>query len=111
MPSASIGCTPRTDLQCGPRCVRKSRGVAACRRSERPGRTKSGAWILSPSGLLDGRWFRVLTVVDQFTRECLLLLVDSSLTGQKGGLGTVAGDRRARNAGVDHGRYWHCVRK
>jgi putative transposase len=23
--------------------------------------------------LLDGRWFRVLTVVDQFTRECLLL--------------------------------------
>ena len=33
--------------------------------------------------LIDGRWFRVLTVVDQFTRECLLLLADSSLTGQK----------------------------
>jgi putative transposase len=33
--------------------------------------------------LLDGRWFRVLTVVDQFTRECLLLLGDSSLTGHK----------------------------
>ena len=33
--------------------------------------------------LLDGRWFWVLTVVDQFTRECLLLLADSSLTGQK----------------------------
>jgi putative transposase len=33
--------------------------------------------------LLDGRWFRILTVVDQFTRECLLLLADSSLTGQK----------------------------
>jgi putative transposase len=33
--------------------------------------------------LLDGRWFRVLTVVDQFTRECLLLLADSSLTGHK----------------------------
>jgi putative transposase len=31
--------------------------------------------------LLDGRWFRVLTVVDQFTRECVLLLADSSLTG------------------------------
>ncbi len=27
--------------------------------------------------------FRVLTVVDRFTRECLLLLADSSLTGQK----------------------------
>jgi len=23
--------------------------------------------------LADGRWIRVLTVVDQFTRECLLL--------------------------------------
>ena len=33
--------------------------------------------------LCDGRWFRVLTVVDQFTRECLLLLADNSLTGQK----------------------------
>src|SRR5208283_4427733 len=33
--------------------------------------------------LLDGRWFRVLTVVDQFTRECLVLLADSSLTGTK----------------------------
>ncbi len=33
--------------------------------------------------LLDGRWFRVLTVVDQFTRECLLRLADSSLTGHK----------------------------
>lgn len=33
--------------------------------------------------LIDGRWFRVLTVVDQFTRECLALLADSSLTGQK----------------------------
>jgi transposase InsO family protein len=33
--------------------------------------------------LYAGRWFRVLTVVDQFTRECLLLLADSSLTGHK----------------------------
>jgi putative transposase len=33
--------------------------------------------------LIDGRWFRVLTVVDQFTRECVLLLADSSLTGNK----------------------------
>jgi putative transposase len=33
--------------------------------------------------LLDRRWFRVLTVVDQFTRECLVLVADSSLTGQK----------------------------
>jgi putative transposase len=33
--------------------------------------------------LIDGRWFRVLTVVDQFTRECVLLLADGSLTGHK----------------------------
>ena len=33
--------------------------------------------------LFDGRWFRVLTVVDQFTRECLLLLADRSLNGHQ----------------------------
>ena len=33
--------------------------------------------------LLDGHWFRVLTVVDQFTRECLVLLADASLTGHR----------------------------
>ena len=33
--------------------------------------------------LFDGRWFRVLTVVDQVTRECLLLLADRSLNGHK----------------------------
>ena len=31
----------------------------------------------------DGRWFRMLTVVDQFTRECLCLVADRSLTGEK----------------------------
>ena len=33
--------------------------------------------------LLDGRKFRVLTVVDVFTRECLALHAGSSLTGRK----------------------------
>src|SRR5690349_11299138 len=33
--------------------------------------------------LADQRWFRVLTVVDQFTRECILLLADRSLTAAK----------------------------
>ena len=33
--------------------------------------------------LTDGRWFRVLTVVDQFTRECLLLHADLSMRGVK----------------------------
>lgn len=33
--------------------------------------------------IVDGRWFRILTVVDQFTRECLCLLADQSLSGEK----------------------------
>jgi transposase InsO family protein len=33
--------------------------------------------------LLDGRWFRVLTVIDQFTRECLALVADGALNGQR----------------------------
>jgi putative transposase len=44
---------------------------------------KNGQWICCRSSVLGGRWFRVLTVVDQFTRECLLLLADRSLTGHK----------------------------
>ncbi len=33
--------------------------------------------------LADGRSFRVLVVVDDFTRECLALVVDSSLSGRR----------------------------
>jgi len=33
--------------------------------------------------LIDGRRFRVLVVVDDFTRECLALVVDTSLSGQR----------------------------
>ena len=33
--------------------------------------------------LVDGRWFRILTVVDQFTRECLCAHADRSQTGEK----------------------------
>ena len=33
--------------------------------------------------LVDGRRFRVLVVVDDFTRECLALVVDTSLSGQR----------------------------
>lgn len=33
--------------------------------------------------LVDGRWFRILTVVDQFTRECLCAHPDRSQTGEK----------------------------
>jgi putative transposase len=33
--------------------------------------------------LVDGRWFRVLTVVDQYTRECLCAHADRSQSGEK----------------------------
>ncbi len=33
--------------------------------------------------LVDGRWFRTLTVLDLFTRESLALVTDRSLTGVK----------------------------
>src|SRR5712692_9389135 len=86
MPSGSIGCTPRTDSQCGPRCARKSPGVSRvpALRATRPNEKWSMDFVAAR--LLDGRWFRVLTVVDQFTRECVLLLADSSLNGSKAAL-------------------------
>jgi putative transposase len=31
----------------------------------------------------DGRSFRILTVIDQFTRECVALAADRSMTGAK----------------------------
>jgi len=37
----------------------------------------------SEGGESDGRWIRVLTVVDQFTRECLTLFADNALSGEK----------------------------
>ena len=33
--------------------------------------------------LADGRWFRILTVIDQYTRECLCTYADRSQTGDK----------------------------
>jgi putative transposase len=33
--------------------------------------------------LADGRWFRILTIVDQNTRECLCMQADRSQTGEK----------------------------
>jgi putative transposase len=33
--------------------------------------------------LVDGRWFRILTVVDQYTRECLCAYADRSQSGNK----------------------------
>ena len=56
--------------------------------------------------LADGRWIRVLTVVDQFTRECLALFADTSLSGEKvaAALDKVVADRGApQSITVDNG--------
>jgi putative transposase len=69
-------------LACGPvrkKIARRSRVPAQA--ATRPNEKWSMDFVAAR--LLDGRWFRVLTVVDQFTRECLLLLADRSLTGHK----------------------------
>jgi putative transposase len=56
--------------------------------------------------LADGRWFRVLTVVDQFTRECVLLAADRSMTamGVAAALDLVVKERGApESITVDNG--------
>jgi putative transposase len=56
--------------------------------------------------LVDGRWVRVLTVVDQFTRECLALFAAVSLTGEKvaAELDKIVADRGApQSITVDNG--------
>ena len=49
--------------------------------------TPNQRWSLDfvSDALNNGRRFRVLTVVDGFTRECLGLVVDTSLSGLRGG--------------------------
>jgi putative transposase len=37
----------------------------------------------SSLGRISGRQFRILTLVDDFTRECLGLVADTSLTGPR----------------------------
>jgi putative transposase len=39
--------------------------------------------VIVAQRLPNGRWIRVLTVVDQFTRECLTLHADTALSGEK----------------------------
>ena len=71
------GLTVRTKLR--KKLARRSRVVTA--KATRPNQKLSMDFMSAK--LLDGRWFRVLTVIDQFTRECLALVADRALNGQK----------------------------
>ncbi len=48
-----------------------------CRRAP----ISAGAWTSCPMRFADGRRFRILAIVDDFTRECLALVADTSLSG------------------------------
>jgi len=71
------GLTVRTKVR--KRLARRSR--APMPKATRPNQKWSIDFMSAK--LLDGRWFRVLTVIDQFTRECLALVADSALNGQR----------------------------
>ena len=50
----------------------------------------------------DGCWFRILTVVDQYTRECLCAYADRSQTGHASSSPDETLGRCPRGAGIDH---------
>jgi putative transposase len=74
------GLTVRAKLR--KKIARRSR--VATPRATRP--NEKWSMDLMSVKLIHGRWFRVLTVIDQFTRECLALVADSALDGHKVGL-------------------------
>ena len=71
------GLTVRTKLR--KKLARRSR--VPMPRATRPNQKWSMDFMSAK--LLDGRWFRVLTVIDQFSRECLALLADRALNGHR----------------------------
>lgn len=71
------GLTVRTKSR--KKLARRSR--AATPKATRPNQKLSMDFMSAK--LLDGRWFRVLPVIDQFTRECLALVADRALNGHK----------------------------
>ena len=67
------------------RCRRPRRRKAAAHRSERPILTMPNqTWSMDfvADALFDGRRFRALTLVVNFSRECLGIVVDQSLKGE-----------------------------
>ena len=55
----------------------------------------------------DGRRFRILAIVDDFTRECLALVADTSLSGPRVGRELDAIVARRGKPLIDRQRQWH----
>jgi putative transposase len=64
---------------------RRKRVCAAPRRVLAPPTAANQRWSMDfvQDGTVNGRRFRVLCVVDDFTRECLALVTDTSITGAR----------------------------
>jgi putative transposase len=71
------GLTVRTKIR--KKLARRSRVPTS--KAERPNQKWSMDFMSAK--VLDGRWFRVLTLIDQFTRECLALVADRALNGHR----------------------------
>ena len=61
--------------------------------------------------LADGRWFRILTVVDQYTRECLCVHAERSQTGKKVAEQLSRIIAQARSDGINYVRQWQRIRR
>ena len=64
---------------------RRRKRAAIARRPLPPATRPNERWSMDfvHDRLVNGRWFRSLTIVDDFTRECLAIEVDRSLTGAR----------------------------
>jgi transposase InsO family protein len=59
--------------------------------------------------LSNGRRFRILNVIDDVTKECLVAIADTSISRQEGGARTRHCHRPARQTRSDHLRPWNRV--
>jgi len=64
---------------------RRRKRTAVVRRPLPPATRPNERWSMDfvHDRLINGRWFRSLTIVDDFTRECLAIEVDTSLGGAR----------------------------
>jgi putative transposase len=67
------------------RTAKRKKGAARVRVPLAGATRRNQRWSMDfvSDRLADGRWFRILTVVDQYTRECLCAYADRSQTGEK----------------------------
>ena len=108
--SGSTGCTASRACRCGMRARRKKR-LSLHRGVVPPASGRNQDWSMDfvHDQLVTGRAFRVLTVIDQWSRESVLLEANVALTGQSVVDALEAVVRPSPAAEGDHGRSRHRV--